>query len=489
MSDTGSPLPDRTTPDRPPLDRAVLFCLHFLGGSGREWRWVGQNLEGALRSVTIDLDGFGDAAGGTGHSVQEMADRVVSIVRDAAPARWLLAGHSMGAKVAAVVARRAEDGESGLEGLAGLVLLAGSPPGPEPMADDQRQTMLGWFAADAQTSRDEAEAYLAQNVGAPLEAGAAAQAVEDVLRTHRHAWTAWLTDGSREDWTARVGVLHTPTLIVAGANDAALGPEAQQAVAARHFAHARVVVLAGAGHLLPMERPDEVAYLIAEHAGCMPSLGAGVSQRVSEPWGRLLFSGRTSARTRAVLVARAASGTLASTLPSALPGELLEVLRALTARVLPQAGEPAIDLAAGLDALLAARVGDGWRYDLLPPDREAWMAGLRTLDRQARSLHGLGFAALDAARQDAILHGIAMAQSTAANEMEPALLNARQMQLWFEDVRADATRLYVSHPATLSRLGYSGTFYGGDSARPGFVRIGAGEREEWEPEPHPEHAA
>ncbi len=135
---------------------ATLFCLHFLGGSGRAWRWVSDDLAGSLHCVPIDLDGFGGAADRSGYTVQAMVDRVAAIIVEAAPARWLLAGHSMGAKIAIILARRAEDGDPGLQGLAGLVLLAGSPPGPEPMAESQRQAMLGWFAAGAETSRAEA---------------------------------------------------------------------------------------------------------------------------------------------------------------------------------------------------------------------------------------------------------------------------------------------------------------------------------------------
>ena len=43
--------------------------------------------------------------------------------------------HSMGAKVGLAVAWRVEDREAGI---AGLVLLAGSPPSPEPMEEERR---------------------------------------------------------------------------------------------------------------------------------------------------------------------------------------------------------------------------------------------------------------------------------------------------------------------------------------------------------------
>ena len=56
------------------------------------------------------------------------------------------------------------------------------------------------------------------------------------------------------------------------------------------------------------------------------------------------------------------------------------------------------------------------------------------------------------------------------------------MERWFSEVLADVTKLYVAHPATLARMGYSGIADGADSEhQTGFVRIGEGERESWEP--------
>jgi len=64
---------------------------------------------------------------------------------------------------------------------------------------------------------------------------------------------------------------------------------------------------------------------------------------------------------------------------------------------------------------------------------------------------------------------------------EPGVLDPKQMRLWFEDTRSAAVRLYVAHPATLARMGYSRIGYGGDGEpKSGFVRAGADEREAWE---------
>ena len=451
-----------------PNEPTTVFCLHFLGGSAREWDGVRLHLDGTpVACVTIDLAGFGEAAANPGYSVAEMTECVAGAIRARAPARWLIAGHSMGAKIAACLARRAEDGEAALAGLVGLVLLAGSPPGPEPMAEATRQEMLAWFAGPAQTSRDEAERYVARNVGAPLQATTTQQAVNDVLRAHPKAWTAWLESGSREDWSQQVGVLRTPTLLIAGGEDADLGPAAQQALARLHFVDARLVVLDGAGHLLPLERPEAVARLIAEHAAHPPT-------GISEAYWRLLRSGRVSTRTRDALLARTAP---ADETPAALTSAERDTLRAVMARVLPQPGPALIDLAAAIDRELAEGTGDGWRHARLPPDRLAYSAGLRSLDMLAESA---SFARLDAGRQDKLLHRIAASGADAPE----APLDAAQMRLWFEDVRADAVRHYVAHPATLSRIGYSGIGYGGDGEpKPGFVHTLAGERDEWEPIP------
>ncbi|WP_158744083.1 alpha/beta fold hydrolase, partial [Acidisphaera sp. L21] len=105
--------------------RPVLICLHFLGGSARTWDDVARGLGSSADCICLDLPGFGDAAATPGYTVAAMADDVAAKIRALRPAQWWIAGHSMGAKIALVLARRAQDGELGLAGLMGLVLIAG----------------------------------------------------------------------------------------------------------------------------------------------------------------------------------------------------------------------------------------------------------------------------------------------------------------------------------------------------------------------------
>jgi pimeloyl-ACP methyl ester carboxylesterase len=243
----------------------TVFCLHYLGGSGREFMRLGEELGPTFRVVPIDLAGFGDAHASLGYSVADMTHSVAAAIRATAAARWWLVGHSMGAKVATVLAAQVERGTLALPGLASLVLLAGSPPSPEPMDDDKRNTMLQWFHGDAHVSRSQGSRYIDQNVSRPLTAPLRAQALEDLERMNGDAWTAWLTSGSREDWSERVGTLQTPALLVAGSDDSGLGGQAQRTYMAPHFSKSTLRIVDKAAHLLPLEAPAEVAQLMTDH--------------------------------------------------------------------------------------------------------------------------------------------------------------------------------------------------------------------------------
>jgi hypothetical protein len=402
-----------------------------------------------------------------------MADAVIEQIRAEELGRWFLVGHSMGAKVALAVARRVEDGEAGLLGLAGLVLLAGSPPSPEPMEEERRQAMIAWIGSDPGTRHAEAKSFIANNVGAPLPPAMMRSAVADVLKAAPAAWTAWLETGSREDWCHRIGVLRTPALIVSGSEDADLGPAAQTCLMAPHLAHHRLVVLEGAKHLLPMERSEAVAALLAGEAmAAMPAMPT--APPIPDAYRALIASPRVNHRLREALAERGRPDDPAYQ-PVALDAVELAILRAVVDRVLPQQGPARIDIAARIDARLARDDSDGWRFAALPPDRDAYRAGLRSLDGEACARRQCRFLSLDGAARDEIL------AAAAGRELAGTGLDAEQMALWFEDLRADVVQIALAHPATLARIGFSGIGAGGDREPEGFRQFGIDRREPWEP--------
>jgi hypothetical protein len=204
---------------------------------------------------------------------------------------------------------------------------------------------------------------------------------------------------------------------------------------------------------------------------------------VPQSYRALINSARVSTGTRQALNAREFADDLAYR-PAALSVPELASLRAVIARVLPQQDDAAIDLARLLDAQLHTAQGDGWRFAELPDDRTAYVLGLSVLEKAARDTHGTGFTDLTDSLQDDLLAKI---ESGDLPRSTQDTLDVDQMRLWFQDVRGDAVKLYMAHPATLARIGYSGIGYGGDGAdKAGFSLIGLGEREGWEPMPQTE---
>ncbi len=468
----------------------LIFFLHWLSGSGSSWAEVTNRLvqTGRFRCVEIDLPGFGASASVLGYSVGEMTEAVSAVIAretgGAQPTSWMLAAHSMGAKIALAIARRIEDEGSSNGEPRAIVLLAGSPPTPEPMEDRRRGEMKSWVRGGEGMTRVQAKAFLDQNRTHTLSEGTERQALDDLLRMNKNAWLAWLQDGSREDWSRRIGVLRTPALIVAGEHDADLGAAAQQALMLPHFAKAEIRVLANAKHLLPLEYPLLVAGMIEEATAFEP---VAPSSRESIPaeYLQLIESERVSPQTRSVLLQRAEPAAVYQ--PRVLTAPQLAVLRALSNRVVPQDGEEAyLDLAVNIDRQLSEGLGNGWRYDVLPCDADAYRDGIRTLDAVAKSIYGAAFAALSEDKQDAILESAAGGQlgnalDLGTSSMPTPPLTGEQMKRWFEEVRGDLVRVYVAHPATLARIGFSGIGDGAESqTMPGFVQLGLGQRESWE---------
>ncbi len=234
----------------------TLVFLHHFGGSARSWDAVIAELGGAFETVALDLPGFGDAAGAPGpYTVAAMADDVEARLRALGCTSFVLVGHSMGGKVALAFAARQP------VGLRSLVLLAPSPPTPEPIAEDERATFIAGWAEYSTASR-----ILASATSLPLSDDARRLAIGDIMRTGKAAWTAWLACGSREDISAHLRSVEVPATLLSGTCDTVLPTALIAREVAGRLSHARIVTLPGAGHLLPLEAPEAAAQMISRTA-------------------------------------------------------------------------------------------------------------------------------------------------------------------------------------------------------------------------------
>ncbi len=146
------------------------------------------------------------------------------------------------------------------------------------------------------------------------------------------------------------------------------------------------------------------------------------------------------------------------------------IATALCDRLLGQAGdagEPAVPVAAMIDARLAEQQTDGWRYADLPEDTRAWRDTLGYLDADARAAHGRGFAQCPAADQEALIQAV---QDLGSGRWH-GLPASRVWSLW---TRYACTAFY-SHPVAWNEIGFPGPAY-----PRGYKNAGVGRREPFE---------
>lgn len=243
----------------------ALVFLHYYGGSSRTWDKVAQQLCDQYRIVATDHRGWGDSdAPADGYRIADLADDAQAVIDALALERYVLVGHSMGGKVAQLIASRRPSG------LRGLVLVAPSPPSPMLLSESERATLSG-----AYQSRESVE-FVIDNVltAKPLDDAYRERIVEDSLKGAPQAKAAWPEIAMREDITAAVEHIDVPTIVISGELDRVDRVETLQAEVLPRIPHAAMHILPGIGHLSPLEAPAEVARIMASFVEAVESRSA-----------------------------------------------------------------------------------------------------------------------------------------------------------------------------------------------------------------------
>lgn len=203
------------------------------------------------QAEALSASGF-DVTSFPGYGLADSFGEMASLVLDAAPPVFSLAGHSMGARVALEVFRQAPGR------IERLALLDTGVHGVQPGEREKRMALL-------QVGKDEGMEALVDTWLPPM------------VKAERHSETDLMTPmremciGSgldtfeaqitallgRDDQTPILDDVRCPTLVATGSDDAWSPPEQHEAIAAR-IPGARLVIFEGAGHMAPLETPDLV---------------------------------------------------------------------------------------------------------------------------------------------------------------------------------------------------------------------------------------
>lgn len=150
------------------------------------------------------------------------------------------------------------------------------------------------------------------------------------------------------------------------------------------------------------------------------------------------------------------------------------LLAAVVHRILPQddrIAERRIPIVPFIDERLFKNELNGFRYEEMPPDRDAYRQGLRAIDAMARERFRMPFVELGTFPQELIL------KSLHDGEPNPKVAIWKQMPVgrFWTMALEDAVEVYYSHPWAWDEIGFGGPAY-----PRAYMRLENGLPEPWE---------
>ncbi|MEU8691144.1 alpha/beta fold hydrolase [Streptomyces sp. NPDC048665] len=239
-----------------PEDAPVLILGPSLGTTWHMWDRQVPELTKQWRVFRFDLPGHGGAPAHPAGSVAELTGRLLATLDAAGVQRFGYAGCALGGAIGLELALRHP------ERLASLALVAASPRFGTADEFRQRGVIVRTNGLDpiARTSPDR---WFTGSFAAAQPA-ITEWAVQMVRTTDPGCYIAACEALAAFDVRAELGRAGAPTLVLVGSDDGVTGPaEARTLVAG--IRDARLAVVPGASHLVPVEQPAALTDLLVHH--------------------------------------------------------------------------------------------------------------------------------------------------------------------------------------------------------------------------------
>ncbi len=241
--------------DLPLEQQRDVLLLHGWPNSGRVWCALAEEMiraDSRYRLIAPTFRGYGKSdAPSIVYTCTQFATDIQNITNTLSLQDYALIGHSMGGKIAQVLASERPPG------LTELVLLAPSPAGaahvPEAKRREQkqmhgksekiRQLILGMVAHDPESIQ-------------------MAMLLDDGEQVSEAAFTHWIDPMREEDFSRELSQISVPTLVLLGTKDPLRTEETTRASVADRIPNARFSAIPNVGHLLPVEDPTALALAV-----------------------------------------------------------------------------------------------------------------------------------------------------------------------------------------------------------------------------------
>ncbi len=237
--------------------------LHGLLGRGKNFTRIAKGLGEGVQTLLVDLPNHGASYWTESFDYRQMADLAAEAVEDySAGEPVMLMGHSMGGKIAMLLALRHPH-------LVSKLVVVDIAPGESKGSFEILMDSMLNLPIETYTTRSQADADLAVNVPA---AGTRAFLLQNLTMSKTgNSWEPNLQMLRRHlpeimGWPGADGVFEKPVLWVAG-GDSPYITDADLEPMKKLFPLVRRVVIKGAGHWVHSEKPEETVYLLKRFIG------------------------------------------------------------------------------------------------------------------------------------------------------------------------------------------------------------------------------
>jgi pimeloyl-ACP methyl ester carboxylesterase len=238
----------------------AILLIHGLGNDAREWVPMTQHLKDRRTLISFDMRGSGRSDKPDGpYSMEEMAADAAGLLAEVAKPPVDVLGFSMGGCVAMQLALDRPDL------VRELVLVSTLPSwhGPYPPCEALNKLFHRTDVCEELLSEVYKEIFGAEYRRRISSKEYVSQRMNDEFPQPVEGYLGQLAALEKFDVRERVGSISAETLVVAGTDDRVVPIENSSWLAER-IPNARLEIVEGAGHMIPIERPDGLASIILE---------------------------------------------------------------------------------------------------------------------------------------------------------------------------------------------------------------------------------
>jgi len=244
--------PKDATPSRPPL-----ILIHGSGGSFLSWHPYLRRLAGET-VYALDLPGHGESEGEGRDSIQDYADDIARFMENIGVESAVIAGLSMGSGIALTLALKHP------QKVRALALLGSGAKLRVAQSTLETVGKLETFAAAVENiNRACFSSYAADDL--------VTLSKRNMLNTGPSILLKDFLACDQFDVTTQLAQIHTPTLVLCGAEDKMTPPKNSQYLK-DNLPNAQLHILEKTGHMLTLEQPDAVAKLLKQFLDELPLL-------------------------------------------------------------------------------------------------------------------------------------------------------------------------------------------------------------------------